>query len=248
LPRGRSQPVSSVSARRGLLVVVVNAPRDAQTLGLAGHAVRHLAAAPDQTCRARHRTENPNQNPPAVQRPRSGDLRHAARTPAASRHLRAGAWCPRNRPPFFNLSADPNPENIPAAAAAILHARRAGVQPIHECSDTRPANLLYSCIGRVRWPEDVSGTHATQCRRFLPNVESLAPGSSDVGGSDMIATEVKQVVDLCHRNEWRLPMNQRVGECIRRTEAEPGAKKPLRPAVAVPNRRPGSKSARADEA
>jgi len=31
------------------------------------------------------------QDPPAVQRPRSGDLRHAARPPAASRHLRAGA-------------------------------------------------------------------------------------------------------------------------------------------------------------
>src|SRR5258705_13779618 len=31
------------------------------------------------------------EDPPAVQRPRSGDLRHAARPPAASRHLRAGA-------------------------------------------------------------------------------------------------------------------------------------------------------------
>ena len=39
----------------------------------------------------RRRTENPNQDPPAIQRPRSGDLRHAARPPAASRHLRAGA-------------------------------------------------------------------------------------------------------------------------------------------------------------
>jgi len=31
---------------------------------------------------------------------------------------------------------------------------------------------------------------------FCPNVESLAPGSSELGGSDMIATEIKQVVDL----------------------------------------------------
>ena len=29
---------------------------------------------------------------------------------------------------------------------------------------------------------------------FCPNVEALAPGSSELGGSDMIATEVKQVV------------------------------------------------------
>ena len=31
---------------------------------------------------------------------------------------------------------------------------------------------------------------------FCPNVESLAPGSSELGGSDVIATEIKQVVDL----------------------------------------------------
>ena len=91
LPCGRGQPVSSVPARRRLLALMVDAPRHAQTLGVAGHAVRHLAAAPGQTRRPRRRTENPSQDPPAVQRPRSGDLRHAARPPAASRHLRAGA-------------------------------------------------------------------------------------------------------------------------------------------------------------
>ena len=31
---------------------------------------------------------------------------------------------------------------------------------------------------------------------FCPNVESLAPGSSELGGSDMIATKIKPVVDL----------------------------------------------------
>src|ERR1700731_3308776 len=91
LPRGRGQPVSSVPARRRLLALMVDAPRHAQTLGVARHAVRHLAAAPGQTRRPRRRTENPSQDPPADQRPRSGDLRHAARPPAASRHLRAGA-------------------------------------------------------------------------------------------------------------------------------------------------------------
>jgi hypothetical protein len=31
---------------------------------------------------------------------------------------------------------------------------------------------------------------------FCPDVESLAPGSSELGGSDMIPTDIKQVVDL----------------------------------------------------
>jgi hypothetical protein len=43
----------------------------------------------------------------------------------------------------------PDPENKPAAAAAIPHARRTEVQPKHECPDIRPANVLYSCIDRV---------------------------------------------------------------------------------------------------
>jgi hypothetical protein len=32
-----------------------------------------------------------NQDPPAVERPRAGDLRHAPRSPAAFGHLKAGA-------------------------------------------------------------------------------------------------------------------------------------------------------------
>jgi nucleoside 2-deoxyribosyltransferase len=58
---------------------------------------------------------------------------------------------PRNRPPFFNPQRRPNPEkNKPAAAAAIPHARRTGVQPKRERSDMRPTNVIWSCIDRVR--------------------------------------------------------------------------------------------------
>jgi hypothetical protein len=46
----------------------------------------------------------------------------------------------------------PNPENKPAAAAAIPHTRRTEVQPKHERPDIRPANVLYSCIDRAKCP------------------------------------------------------------------------------------------------
>jgi hypothetical protein len=60
LPAIRPRPTSSsVPARRRLLALMVDAPRHAQTLGLARHAVRHLEAAPDQTRRLRRRAENP---------------------------------------------------------------------------------------------------------------------------------------------------------------------------------------------
>ena len=51
--------------------------------------------------------------------------------------------------PSSTPGAAPNPENKPTAAAAIPHAGRTGVQPKHECPDTRPANVLYSCIDRA---------------------------------------------------------------------------------------------------
>jgi len=58
---------------------------------------------------------------------------------------------PRNRLPFFNPQRRPNPEkNKPAAAAAIPHARRTGVQPKRERADIRPTNVIWSCIDRVR--------------------------------------------------------------------------------------------------
>src|SRR6516165_6177951 len=91
LPPSRSQPVPPIPARRRLLAPVVDAPPHAQTLDLARHAVRHLAIAPDQTRRPRHRAENPDQDPPAVERPQSSDLRRAPRPSAASRYLKAGA-------------------------------------------------------------------------------------------------------------------------------------------------------------
>src|SRR5690349_13029393 len=97
---------------------MVNAPRHAQTLGVAGHAVRHLAAAPNQTRRPCRRTENPSQDTPAVQRPRSGDL-----SPCCSTACRV--WSPETRgvmplsPPLpATFSADPFPDNQPAAAGS----------------------------------------------------------------------------------------------------------------------------------
>ena len=94
LPRGRGQSVPPVSARRRLLAVVVDAPPDAAALRLARHAVRHLAAAPVETRRPRRRTEKAGQDPPAIERPRSSDLRHAARPPAPPDHLKTGACAP----------------------------------------------------------------------------------------------------------------------------------------------------------
>jgi hypothetical protein len=48
---------------------LVDAPADAQRLGLACHAVPHSAAAPHQDRRLCRRTEKANQNPPAVEHP-----------------------------------------------------------------------------------------------------------------------------------------------------------------------------------
>jgi chromate transporter len=54
------------------LALMVDAPRHAQTFDLAGHAVRHPAAAPDQNRRPRRRAENPAEDPPAVERSMPG--------------------------------------------------------------------------------------------------------------------------------------------------------------------------------
>src|SRR4029077_6598346 len=73
---------------------LVDAPADAQRLGLARHAVRHSAAAPHQNRPRRRQNEKANHAPPAVEPPRSGSLRHRSQPPAAPSHLKTGAWCP----------------------------------------------------------------------------------------------------------------------------------------------------------
>src|SRR5438270_11157327 len=73
---------------------MVDAPADAQSLGLARYAVRHSATAPHQDRRPRRRTEKADQDPPAVEHPRSGGLRHRSQPPAAPSHLKTRAWCP----------------------------------------------------------------------------------------------------------------------------------------------------------
>jgi hypothetical protein len=40
------------------------------------------------------------------------------------------------------------------------------------------------------------GSIATHATNFGPNLEFLGPGSSMFGGSDVIATEMEEVVDL----------------------------------------------------
>jgi len=47
-----------------------------------------------------------------------------------------------------------------------------------------------------RRPEDIPGSHTTNTADFCREVEALAPGSSVLGGSDMSAAEVEEVVDL----------------------------------------------------
>src|SRR3954452_15891037 len=60
LHQGQRQPVPAVSACRRVLAAVEPARADAQTLAVAGGAVRHLAPSPDQDCRARGRAEDDN--------------------------------------------------------------------------------------------------------------------------------------------------------------------------------------------
>ncbi len=88
----RPKPTSSAcSCTPALLALVVDAPPHAQTLDLARHAVRHLAMAPDQTRRPRHRVQNPGEIDPPLSAPEQADLRYAPRPFAASRYLNAGA-------------------------------------------------------------------------------------------------------------------------------------------------------------
>src|SRR5438874_8886819 len=95
---------------------MVDAPADAQSLGLARYAVRHSAAAPDQDRRPRRRTEKADQDPPAFEHPRSGGLRHRPQPPATPGHLKTGARCPAAPLLPSTPSAYPLQTNKPAAA------------------------------------------------------------------------------------------------------------------------------------
>jgi hypothetical protein len=57
----------------------------------------------------RRRAEDPDQSPPAVERARSGDLRHDPRPAAPSRHLINRAGAPERAPPI-NLHRLPDPD------------------------------------------------------------------------------------------------------------------------------------------
>src|SRR6266851_2336668 len=117
MPRGRGQPVPPLPSRRRLLAVVVAAPADAAALLLARHAVRHLAAPPDQDRRPRRRAEEADQDPPAVECPRSGHLPPRPRPPAAPAHLKHRAACPDRAFPD-NLQRRPTPDTAKAELTA----------------------------------------------------------------------------------------------------------------------------------
>src|SRR5580704_13908812 len=96
VPRGRGQPVPPVPACRRLLAVVVAAPADAAALLVARHAVRHPTVTLDQDRRAGCRTEEADQDPPAVERPRPEHLPSRPQPLAAPGHLTHGACAPPN--------------------------------------------------------------------------------------------------------------------------------------------------------
>src|SRR5437764_2422066 len=123
LPGGHGQPVPPLPSRWGLLAPMVDAPADAQSLGLARYAVRHSATAPHQDRRPRRRTEKADQDPPAIEHTRSGDLWHHPQPPAAPDHLNTGAWCPAALLLLFNPQRQPVPHIKPATAASTPHAR-----------------------------------------------------------------------------------------------------------------------------
>src|SRR5207248_889967 len=151
LPYGRGQPVSPVPARRRLLALMVDAPRHAQTFDLARHAVRHLAAAPDQTRRTRRRAENPAEDPPAVERSRPGDLRHAPRPPTAPCHLRAGAFCPQNSSAPLQPPAPPQsrpPTNPPQRQRSPMPVAADCNQNVSNFNQ-RYRDVLSTCIDRA---------------------------------------------------------------------------------------------------
>src|SRR5438477_2563678 len=83
---------------------MVDAPADAQSLGLARYAVRHSATAPHQDRRPRRRTEKADQDPPAIEHTRSGDLWHHPQPPAAPDHLNPG----HGAPPLCSYSSTPS--------------------------------------------------------------------------------------------------------------------------------------------
>ena len=59
-----------------------------------------------------------------------------------------------------------------------------------------PSTCQFGSAGCKRSAVGIRGLLATCAADFRPDLECLGPGSSMLGGSDMIAAEVKQVIDL----------------------------------------------------
>ena len=129
---------------------------------------------------------------------------------------------PPPSPSLLQPQRRPNPENKPAAAAAIPHTRRTEAQPKHERPDIRPANILYSCIDRAscgnagrtfaesRLVEDVSGETdaalASVYGRRLPPIREVVSGSLPVSRNDTAAT-LKRIIVVAPispmKTRWR---------------------------------------------
>src|SRR3954447_3663308 len=97
LHEGERQPVPAVSACWRVLAAVELARADAQTLAVAGCAVRHLTPSPDQDRRACGRAENPDPASPADGLPQSGHPAGCSRADPASGHMTDGAHTPLTR-------------------------------------------------------------------------------------------------------------------------------------------------------
>src|SRR5450432_4548401 len=94
---GHGQPVAAVPARGRLLAHVGPTHIDAETFDVARRAVRHVAPAPHQNCRAHRRNEDddPRSLADIVSRARYFALRPRAHP--APRHVTDGAQRPKNR-------------------------------------------------------------------------------------------------------------------------------------------------------
>jgi hypothetical protein len=59
-----------------------------------------------------------------------------------------------------------------------------------------PSTCRFGSAGCTRLVVGIGDLLATRAADFRPDLECLGPGSSMLGGGDMIAAEVEQVIDL----------------------------------------------------
>ena len=83
----------------------------------------------------------------------------------------------------------------PVGVADSCHHRRLSALRVADPGCTLDGTVNLSArISQFSWPEMPRGLMLPNAADFCPNVEAMAPGNSELGGSDMIVTEVRQVV------------------------------------------------------